>query len=135
MVTILAGEFIIKLVKLNPTERIVDIQRKLNTDNEQYLLAAVGYLLFLSLVVLFLKRDDPYIKHHAMQGFVLFLLVVLVQPFWALPRILELNIGWIPNLFVALLVLIGVFKALSGEYYRLPVITRVADGLTSYFRI
>lgn len=116
-------------MKFNPAEKLLDIQRKLDTNNEQYLFAAISYLLFLSLIVLFLKHDDPFIKYHAKQGFILFILALLAFPFWSLPRVVGLNIGWAPNLLVAVLILIGMFKALAGQSYNIPFITKLSERI------
>ena len=114
---------------VNPSQKLDELRTKLNTDNEQYLFAGISYLLFLSLVVLFLKHDDPFIKAHAKQGFILFVLAILAFPFWLLPSIGGVNVGWIPNLVVAVLIVMGVLKSLSGQLFRIPLITSLADRI------
>ena len=113
-------------MRFNPAEKIIQIQQNLNTDNEDYLFAALGYFLFLSVIVLWLKRDNQFIKHHAQHGFVLFILLILAFPFWYLPLTFGLNLGWIPNLLVTMLMLWGMLKALSGQFVRIPIISRLA---------
>ncbi|HCJ52638.1 MAG: hypothetical protein A2898_01745 [Candidatus Kerfeldbacteria bacterium RIFCSPLOWO2_01_FULL_48_11] len=86
--------------------------------SERKLMAALSYVWGISLIMLILKKDDPYIRFHARQGFVIFLL-------WFLVFI------WFIALFVwaviVLLSLLGFFKALSGERYRIPIIADIAE--------
>jgi uncharacterized membrane protein len=114
---------------VNPVQKLDELRHRLNTDNEQYLFAAISYLLFLSLVVLFLKHEDPFIKHHAKQGFILFVLALLAFPFWWLAPVAKFSVGWIPNLVIAVLMVMGVLKALTGQTFRIPLISDLADKI------
>ncbi len=93
--------------------------------------AALGYLSFLSIIALWHAKRDPFIRHHAAQGFLLF---IAEMAFVVAALILKATVGRIKiaglivvGLFVlvtgmAALVLsaIGFMKALFGEYWNLP---------------
>lgn len=93
---------------------------KIRPTSDQNLLAALSYAWLVSLVMLMAKRDDEFIRFHARQGVVLFLLSLL---------------GWIPGvgwLIAALAVagmIIGFVKAWSGERYVMPYISRLAEKI------
>jgi uncharacterized membrane protein len=96
-------------------------------------IAAVSYLAFLCFFSLWRSKDDPFIKYHARQGFLLLLgeCVVIVATL-----ILEVTIGklrlvgllviglfWLAAGLTALtLSVVGFVKALFGEYWHLPLL-------------
>lgn len=96
-------------------------------------LAAMSYLTFLCFFSLWRSKDDPFIKYHARQGFLLLLAecVVLVATL-----ILEVTIGKIrlvgmlviglfrlaAGLGALTLSVVGFVKALFGEYWHLPLL-------------
>jgi fumarate reductase subunit D len=95
--------------------------------------AAVSYLAFLCFFSLWMSKDDPYVKYHARQGFLLLLgeCVVLVATL-----ILEVTIGKLrlvgmiviglfrlaAGLAALTLSVVGFVKALFGEYWHLPLL-------------
>jgi uncharacterized membrane protein len=96
-------------------------------------IAAVSYLTFLCFFSLWRSKDDPFIKYHARQGFLLLLgeCVVLVATL-----ILEVTIGKLrlvgmlviglfrlaAGLGALTLSVVGFVKALFGEYWHLPLL-------------
>lgn len=94
-------------------------------------IAAVSYLTFLCFFSLWRSKDDPFIKYHARQGFLLLLgeCVVIVATL-----ILEVTIGKLRLVGMLIIVLfrlaaglgaltlsvVGFVKALFGEYWHLP---------------
>ena len=96
-------------------------------------IAATSYLTFLCFFSLWRSKDDPFIKYHARQGFLLLLgeCVIIVATL-----ILEVTIGKLR--LVGLLVIglfrlaaglgaltlsaVGFVKALFGEYWHLPLL-------------
>jgi fumarate reductase subunit D len=79
-------------------------------------LAALSYLWVLCLVPL-LGSKDEFVKFHAKQGFVLFILeLALVLVAW-IPFI-----GWLISLIVAIVAIIGIIKALNGEKWEIPYV-------------
>ncbi|MFC1686982.1 DUF4870 domain-containing protein [Patescibacteria group bacterium] len=88
-------------------------------SSERKLLAAFSYVWIVSVIMLVMKKDDDFVRFHAKQGLVLF-----IASF----------IAWIPFLwwlwFVIVVVwLIGFFKALSGERFRIPIIADIAEKI------
>jgi uncharacterized membrane protein len=96
-------------------------------------IAAISYLTFLCFFSLWRSKDDPFIKYHARQGFLLLLgeCVVLLATL-----ILEVTIGKLrlvgmlviglfrlaAGLGALTLSVVGFVKALFGEYWHLPLL-------------
>lgn len=76
--------------------------------------AAVSYTLILAPVLLFGRKESPFIQFHAKQGSVLFLIAIL---FWLIPFV-----GRFLELFVMGLALAGFLHAAQGKNYELPFI-------------
>ncbi len=93
-------------------------QKTQNTgfNNQKNLLAALGYVWFICLIILFVKRDDAFIQQHAKNGTALFILSVL----WFIPFV-----GFIILAFE----LYGFYQAFIGNTYKLPII---GDWLEKY---
>ncbi|WP_227874255.1 DUF4870 domain-containing protein [Tumebacillus algifaecis] len=74
-------------------------------------------------VVLLLKTDDPFVKHHAKQALVLHAaLVVAAFISWILCIVL---IGFLlvplVGIFGLVVTIIAIIRTIEGEYYRYPV--------------
>ena len=101
-------------------------------------IAATSYLTFLCFFSLWRSKDDPFIKYHARQGFLLLLgeCVVIVATI-----ILEVTIGKLRLVGMLVIVLfrlaaglgaltlsvVGFVKALFGEYWHLPLLGDYRD--------
>ena len=90
-------------------------------SSDSNLIAAVSYLWLLSVVVLLVKKNDSYVNFHAKQGLVLFIASVIL---WVIPLL-----GWILNLVVFAMIIVGFIKALSGEKYKLPLVADIAEKI------
>ena len=90
-------------------------------SNDSKLFAALSYLWLLSVVMLVLKKDDEFVKFHAKQGTVIFVVSIIL---WFIPII-----GWLLQIAVLIAVVIGFLKAYSGERFKLPVIGDLADKI------
>ncbi len=88
-------------------------ETKIN-PSEKKVWAAVGYLWILSLVALAARKDNEFVRFHASQGVLLFVLSVI---FWFIPVL-----GWMLNVIVGIAAVVGIVKALQGEKWELPVI-------------
>lgn len=87
-------------------------------DNKD--IAALGYMWVLSVFAYFYRRNSPFVRHHARQGIVLFVLSIVC---WSIPfvgRFLELG--------VLALVIMGFLNAAQGKYAPLPLIYAVSHG-------
>ncbi len=87
-------------------------------DNKD--LAALSYVWILSLVVLFAKRESPFVQFHARQGAVLFGLSLVV---WAMPFV-----GKVAELLVLALCIIGFLHAAQSEWREIPIIGPLSRG-------
>ncbi|MBU0613925.1 DUF4870 domain-containing protein [Patescibacteria group bacterium] len=99
-------------------------------DNK--VLAAVGYVFVLCFLPLLLAKDSAYAQFHGKQALALFILEVIVL-------VLDGILIWIPIfgwlaiivlklVFLALAVL-GVLKALSGEKWKMPIVSDFAEKI------
>ncbi|MFA6594231.1 MAG: hypothetical protein WCT16_03135 [Candidatus Buchananbacteria bacterium] len=73
----------------------------------------ISYLWILSLVALAAKKNDSYVRFHANQGVLLF-----VISFVGLIPVL----GWLVSLIVAVTAIIAMVKAYNGEKWQLPLL-------------
>lgn len=99
---------------------------------ENKVIAAIGYISILCFVPLLMAKESKFAQFHAKQGLVLFIVGVIVM-------IINAAIGWIPiigwlialglSLGLIVLSLLGLVKALSGEWYELPLIGDLAKKL------
>lgn len=87
---------------------------------ENKVIAAISYIWILFLVPLFLKKESKFAQFHAKQGLVLF----IAWLFALIPVI-----GWLIALVVLILAIIGFLKALTGEYWEIPVMGQFAKKL------
>lgn len=103
---------------MNENEKI---EAKPGKAGDENLMAALSYLWFLSVVILLLKKDSDYIKFHAKQGLVLFLASIVL---WFVPVL-----GWMFQLVIAMGVVVGFIKALTGERFSLPLVADLAKKI------
>ena len=90
------------------------------------LMAAVAYILFF-VPLLTDYKDDPFVKFHVKQGFVLFLALLASAIVMRLPII-----GWILmfplNIFLLVVWLMGIYNALTGKQKHLPLIGEFGES-------
>ena len=91
---------------------------------ENKLLAAISYLLIVSLIMLLVKKDSKFIQFHAKQGLVVFILAVICWFVIWIPVF-----GWLLNLGVIVLIVVGFIKAYSGEYWKMPIVSTFAEKI------
>lgn len=94
--------------------------------------AAIGYLGILFLVPLLAAKDNKFAQFHAKQGMLVFIVgivaVILSVVFLFIPCLgwaiaLILCLGWL------VLAIMGIVKALQGEYWKMPVLGDWAEQL------
>ena len=112
-------------------------------SSEGRVLSAIGYLWILCLLPLMIHRDNAFSQFHGKQGLVLFIFWMVT---WLVFSILILIFGHLPIigwllfgilrlvqflLYIVYLVLmvIGIIKAASGVYWRMPVLGAYAEKL------
>lgn len=97
--------------------------------DQNRLVAALAWLWILSVVILLVKKDSPYVQHHARQGVLLFLASILL---WFLLSLFGPGawiLLWLLRLGVFILVVIGFLQALQGRWWKLPVIGAFASNI------
>jgi uncharacterized membrane protein len=87
-------------------------------------MAIVAYLIFF-LPLLTEAKDDPYVKYHVNQGFVLFLVWLAVSILSWIPPIMF--VGWILHLGLLVFLVIGILNAAQGKEEPLPLIGQFAS--------
>ena len=95
---------------------------KPTTTQDDKLMGALSYLWILSVVMLIIKKDSQFVKFHAAQGLILFIASII---FWFIPVL-----GWILNLVIVILIIVGFLKALSGEQWEIPVVGMLAKKIS-----
>lgn len=89
--------------------------------SDSNLMGALAYLWILSVVMLLVKKDDPYVKFHAKQGLICFLAGILLT---FIPVV-----GWLLNIVVLVFVIMGFVNAIGGKQVKLPLIGDLAEKI------
>lgn len=79
--------------------------------------AAISYAWILCLVPLLGKRDSEFAQFHAKQGFVLFVIEIIAGLVFWFPVL-----GQLLMLSLVIVSVIGVVKALDGEWWEIPYV-------------
>lgn len=91
---------------------------------ENKTIAAIGYIWILCLVPLLLKKNSKFAHFHGKQGLILFIVEICgFVVYWIQ------FIGWLFGLALLIVSIIGILKALSGEYWEMPVIGSLAKKI------
>lgn len=94
------------------------------------LVAGLGWIWVLSVVILLVKKDSAFVQFHARQGFVLFLvhlvlwmvlIILFGQSSWALRQLL--------NLAYFLVIVVGFAQAVRGKWWQVPILGAVAPNV------
>lgn len=84
-------------------------------------LAALSYIWIVSLIMLLVKKDSPYVQFHAKQGLVLWVISIILG---IIPVV-----GWALEVVVIVFMVMGIVKSLQGEYYKLPLVGNLAQKI------
>ncbi|HEC20931.1 MAG TPA: hypothetical protein ENI70_00250, partial [Candidatus Peregrinibacteria bacterium] len=82
-------------------------------------IAALSYCWIMSVIIYALHRESPFVRFHAKQGIILFILSIIV---WFLPY------GRYIEVLVIGLMIAGFFEAVHGSYHPLPIIHEISTG-------
>jgi len=95
-------------------------------------MAAFSYILFFVPLISGVAKKDEFVKFHAKQGLVLFLVCVA---FMIVSNLVPYNIYWsiswifsLVNLAIFVIMIIGIANALKGKKEPLPIIGKLADN-------
>lgn len=80
-------------------------------------MAALSYIWILCLVPLLLKKDSKFAQFHAKQGLVLFIIELIAGLLVWFPLF-----GQLLMLALIVIAVMGVIKALNGEWWKMPII-------------
>lgn len=89
-------------------------------SQEDKIWGVVGYLWILSFVALAARKNNDFVRFHASQGALLFVISVVLM---FVPML-----GWLLNVLVLIAAVIGLFKAAQGEKWQVPVIGNLAKN-------
>lgn len=89
------------------------------------LMAVFSYLGILVFIPFFLSRNDPYVKFHIKQGFVLFGIELICMIFGSMAYSLWF-LFQIVNFGVLILSIFGIINALKGREKELPLVGSLA---------
>ena len=106
-----------KLKKIMPTKKQA---KKTDYDSDVEAnknIAALSYVFILFLIPLLGKHNSKYAQFHAKQGLVLFVVELIVSLFSWFPII-----GQLAVLGLIITSIMGVIKALNGEWWKIPFI-------------
>ena len=91
---------------------------------DEKIYAAIGYIWILCFIPLLLKKDSAFCQFHGKQALVLFILEVIGSIVFWIPFF-----GWLLSILVLVMAVLGLVKALQGEYYKLPVVHDLVEKL------
>ena len=99
-----------------------------NIEQNEKVMAALGYLWILCLIPLLFKRDSQFAQFHGKQGLMLFFLEILLSFAWIIPfaGIAIFFIGWV---FVIIFMLYGILKVTQGVYWKMPILGALAENI------
>lgn len=108
-------------------------ENKINDGNkdidEGKIYAVIGYLGILCLIPLLLKRENKFAMFHGKQGLVLFIGEVGAAIVNIVPILGQLV--WILAVLIfGILSLVGIVQALTGAYWKMPVIGDIAEKIS-----
>jgi len=92
-----------------------------NDISDNKLMAGISYIWIIGLILLFLKKDSPFVQFHAKQGTVLFVASVV---FSFVPIL-----GWMLNIIIFVFAIIGLIAALQGKKTELPLVGPLAKKI------
>ena len=98
-----------------PEEKKQQIANKDVEENKT--VAALSYLWVLCLVPLLTKKKSKFAQFHAKQGLVLFVIEIIGTFIFWIPLI-----GWAIAIALLVVAIMGVLKALNGEWWKIPYV-------------
>ena len=85
------------------------------------MMAALSYVWILSVVFLLVKKNSPFVQFHAKQGVVIFAASFILG---FIPII-----GWLLNIVLLVLAIMGIVAAWQGKSTKLPIISTIAEQI------
>ncbi len=91
------------------------------TNQDHRVMAVLSYIWILSIVFLLVKKDSPFVQFHAKQGVIIFAASFI---FGFIPII-----GWLLNIALLVLAIMGIVSAWQGTMKKLPLISSLAEQI------
>lgn len=92
-----------------------------NDVEENKVMAALSYVWILSIIFLLVKKDSPFVQFHAKQGVVIFAASFILG---FIPII-----GWLLDIVLLVLAIMGIINAWQGKSVKLPIISTIAEQI------
>ena len=92
--------------------------------------AFLGYFGILFLVPILAKKDNTFAVFHGKQGLVLFVVEIIVWLLGFIPFLGWYIIWPIGFIFCLIMAIAGMIQALSGKYWKMPLIGDYAEKIT-----
>lgn len=91
-------------------------------DNKLW--AMLSYVSFVSLIVLFTKKDSKFAEEHAKQGVILFVVELVWYILMSMPFLwlFLLPVSFIFHLLFLIVSLYAIYQAYQGKFWEIPVI-------------
>jgi uncharacterized membrane protein len=109
------------------TQNVNEPQGKKDIE-ENKLVAAIGYIGILCLVPLLLKPKSQFAKFHGKQGLILVIGWVINFMIGLIP-VLGWILAFVGTIALVILSILGILKALSGEYWEMPYLSEYAKKI------
>ena len=94
-------------------------------ESDEKIIATIGYLAFLFVVPLIVKPKSKFCQHHAKQSMILFFVTIIVLVFLAVTPLF----GSVFTLALFALYILSLYRAFSGDYWKIPVIGTFSDKI------
>ncbi|HAM88847.1 MAG: hypothetical protein US83_C0006G0083 [Candidatus Falkowbacteria bacterium GW2011_GWC2_38_22] len=95
-----------------------EIKQTIDNDiEENKTVAALSYIWVLCLVPLITKKKSKFAQFHAKQGLALFIIEIIGTFVFWIPLI-----GWALAIAVLVVSILGILKALNGEWWKIPYV-------------
>ncbi|TSC61664.1 MAG: hypothetical protein G01um1014106_718 [Parcubacteria group bacterium Gr01-1014_106] len=91
--------------------------------------AALSWLWVLSIVILLIKKDSPYVQFHARQGFLVFLIGMILWVVFAFLGPFGWFFQWVLQTVLFVVIVVGFVQALRGKWWTIPVIGSLAPKI------
>jgi len=95
---------------------------------ENKVVAAIGYISILCLIPLLLKPKSQFCQFHGKQGLILLIAAIINMVIGIIP-ILGWALSIIGAIAIIILSILGILKALNGEYWEMPYVADYAKKI------
>ena len=102
--------------------------KKASGSTNDNMFAILSYLWILCLIPVLMKKENEFVKFHAKQGLVLFIIEMAVAIIGIIPLLGSL-IYVLGMLICGILSIIGILQVLMGNKWKIPVVNEWAEKI------